>query len=166
MEEQKLEPEMQAEAKPDLTENLESREDFQSLIRGRYQKEYADHVSGLLAAALTEFNRYQDYLGLRRQAEALKERYPDFDLEKELQNDTFAALVDNRVDLQTAYEVVHRRELEREQEIRARSEAHPAENGLGSGSMATVTRPDPRSLTRKERRDLRRRAARGEEIVW
>ncbi len=166
MEEQKLEPEKQTEAKPDLTENLEPREEFQRLIHGRYQKEYAAQVAGLLAAQAEEIRRYQDYLGLRRQAEVLRDRYPGFDLEAELENHTFAALVENGVDLETAYEAVHRRALEREREARARSEAHPAENGLGGGSLAAVTRPDPRALTRKERRDLRRRAARGEEIVW
>lgn len=164
--EQKPELEKQTEQTPDLTERLEPAEDFQSLIHGRYQREYAEHVAGLLAAQADQIRRYQDYRKLRSEAEALRERYPDFDLDKELQNETFAALLENRVDLETAYEVVHRQALAREREVRARSEAHPAENGLGSASLATVTRPDPRALTRQERRSLRRRAARGEEIVW
>ncbi len=164
--EQKPELEEQTEQTPDLTERLEPAEDFQSLIRGKYRKEYAAQVAGLLAAQAAQIRRYQDYRKLREEAETLRQRYPDFDLDRELQDSTFAALVDNRVDLETAYEVVHRQALAREREAKARSAAHPAENGLGSASLATVTRPDPRALTRQERRSLRRRAARGEEIVW
>lgn len=165
MEEQKH-PEQTDEQKPELTEQLESREDFQSLIHGRYQKEYAAHVAGLLAAQAEQVRRYQAYRDLRAQAAALRERYPDFELDREMADKTFATLVDNGVSLEIAYEVVHREALDRERSARARSENHPVENGLGGDSLATVTRPDPRALTRAERRQLRRRAARGEEIVW
>ena len=66
----------------------------------------------------------------------------------------------------TAYEVIHRREREDCSRRLAENACRPQENGLGNASLATVSKPDPKALTRAERKLLRRRAARGEEIVW
>ena len=65
----------------------------------------------------------------------------------------------------TTYEVIHHRELRNRAARLAENAARPQENGTQAES-ASVSRPDPRNLTRAERRALRRRAARGEEIVW
>ena len=61
--------------------------------------------------------------------------------------------------------MVHRQELAGAAARRARMERHPLENGLDRGSVPAVLRTDPKALTPQERRQLRRRAARGEEIV-
>lgn len=151
---------------PALPEQAEVREDFQSLIRGKYREEYLNHVAALLAEQARQTQAYQRFRDLQAKAEALKQTYPDFDLRKELENPTFLRLIQNDVEPAAAYEVVHRQELAESAARKARMERHPMENGLDRGAAPAVLRADPRALTRQERKQLRRRAARGEEIVW
>ena len=146
-------------------EQTENREDFRSLIRGKYREDYLRHAASLLAEQAEQTNRYLAYRELKQKAEALRQTCPDFDLNRELEDPTFLRLIRNQVDPATAYEVVHRRELAKAAARRERAEQHPAENGLNRASAA-VLRADPRALTAQERKQLRRRAARGEEIVW
>ena len=146
-------------------ERTEQTESFQELIRGKYREDYLKALEEALRVQARETNRYLAYRELRAQAEALRAKRPDFDLERELENPAFARLLENGVDPETAFEVVHRREQADREARLAQNAARPLENGLGL-SQATVARPDPRQLTRQERRALRRRAARGEEIVW
>ena len=147
-------------------EQEESREGFQSLIRGKYREDYLRHAAALLAEQAEQTNRYLAYRELKQKAEALRETYPDFDLNRELENPAFLRLIRNGVDPADAYEVVHRRELAEAAARRERIERHPAENGLDCAVSPAVLRTDPRALTPQERKQLRRRAARGEEIVW
>ena len=154
-----------AAVKEPLEEQVEQTESFQELIRGKYREDFLQALGQALSAQAREANRYLAYRELMLQAKNLQARSPDFDLDRELENPAFARLLNNGVDLATAYEVVHHREQQDLEASLARNAARPQENGLGS-SLATVTKPDPRSLTRQERRALRRRAARGEEIVW
>ena len=173
---------MEEERKPEQTESAEAvsapsaapeqespgqpEEDFQSLIRGRCREDYLHWAAALLAEQAQQTNRYLAYRELRRQAETLKETYPDFDLNRELEDPTFLRLIRGRVDPATAYEVVHRRQLAEESARRERIRRHPVENGLTGGASPAVLQTDPRALSREERKQLRRRAARGEEIVW
>ena len=161
-EEKKLQPETEQTAPEEQTE---PKEDFQSLIRGRYRDAYLRHVAGLLAAQAEELRRDARAREIRRQALAFRAEHPDFDLNRELENPQFAALLRDGVELATAYAAIHRGETERAGAARMAGAAQPRENGLGSGAPA-VFRADPRSLSPQERRALRRRAARGEEIVW
>ena len=148
-----------------VAEIEEQTEDFQALIRGKYREDYLKAVSEALSAQARETNRYLAYRELLAQAQALRLRRPDFDLDRELEDPGFARLVNNGVDLATAFEVVHHRERQEQAASLARNASRPQENGLGCGSAA-VSRPDPKALTRAERKLLRRRAARGEEIIW
>lgn len=153
------------EARASLEERVEQRPSFQELIAGVYREDYLKAVSETMLAQARETARYLAYRELCFRAEAVKRDYPDFDLERELENPTFARLLEGGVDPKTAYEVVHHAALRRREERLAENAARPQENGLSTGS-ATVSKADPRTLTRQERRQLRRRAARGEEIVW
>ena len=162
-------PEGKPEGKPETAlprERVEQTESFQELIRGKYREDYLQALGEALAAQARETERYLAYRELRDRAEALKAEYPDFTLERELENPGFARLLNNGVDPKTAYEVVHHAELTGRDRQLARNAARPLENGLAGGSQAALTQPDPRQLTRAERRALRRRAARGEEIIW
>lgn len=150
----------------DIAEQAESREDFQSLIRGKYREEYLRHAAALLAEQAEQTNRYLAYRELQRQAEALRQSYPDFDLNRELEDPVFVRLIRNQVDLAAAYEVVHRRELAEAEARRERMRKHPPENGLSRAASPAILQADPRALSREERKQLRRRAAKGEEIVW
>lgn len=116
----------------------------------------------------------------QQQAEAARQFYPNLDLLKEMENPAFTRLLANDVDVQTAYEVVHRNEIMGgmmgfaahkaataiSNSIQANA-ARPSENGLGKQSAANVTRiMDPRQLTREQRKELRRQVHAGKKIVW
>ncbi|MBQ1409821.1 MAG: hypothetical protein IIY94_00885 [Oscillospiraceae bacterium] len=147
-------------------ERVEQTEHFQELIRGKYREDYLAALEDALSAQAREVNRYLAYRELMAQAETTKAKYPEFDLEKELEHPAFGRLLCSGVDPCTAYEVIHRREQECRNQRMAENACRPLENGLGNASLATVSKPDPRNLSRQERKLLRRRAARGEEIVW
>ena len=152
-------------AEQPLPEREEPDRDFQALIRGQYRESYLRHVAEVLAAQQAETERYAAYRELRREAAQLEREQPGFTLEKALDEPELARLLKAGVGLRTAWEVLHRGERERASAQRERALARPRENGLG-GNAAAVVRPDPRALSRDERRELRRRAARGEKIVW
>lgn len=111
-------------------------------------------------------------------AEALKVVYPSFDLKKELKNETFLGLIQNNIDLRSAYEVVHKDEIipaamqftaqQVEQKlansIRANG-ARPTENGIRSQSPAVV-KSDVTQLSKEDRREIARRVGRGEKISF
>ena len=164
MEEDKkpVQPENAAEA-PALEEQAEQKQSFQELIRGKYREDYLRQVEGLLQAQAEQTNRYLAYRELMHRAELAREKHPGFELEKELEDPTFARLIENGVDPGTAFEVVHKDDRAG---TAAEAAPRPRENGLGRTDAPAVFRADPRLLTREERRQLRRRAARGEEIVW
>jgi len=138
-------------------------------------------------AALTEFLeekwRVQDET--QRQSEALrqaegeklKERIPEFDLGTELKDPLFEALLRTGVPLETAYRAVHleelaakaaesaKEELQRRitEDIRIRGLRVP-ENGIYANCGVSLSR-DVSALSREQRADYARRAARGEKIT-
>ena len=108
--------------------------------------------------------------------EELKAVYPSFDLEVECENPQFVTLLKSGIPVQKAYEVLHmddlvadaRKEAARRSEervvqsIRANG-ARPGENGTSSQS-AFVVKDDVSKLSKKDRAEVIRRAARGEQI--
>ena len=119
---------------------------------------------------------------LSQQAEALKQRIPDFDLEKELFNpndDRFMKMTspEGGLDVETAYYALHHRELEpqamaygiqKAQEQMAQTlqanGRRPTEGAMSSGQAGNF-QIDPRRMSKAERADYIRRARMGEEIV-
>ena len=112
------------------------------------------------------------------QAEALRETVPDFDFSRESANEDFTRLLAAGLPVETAYEIVHRDELlesgmryaARETERRllgalSARVGRPGENALSSSGAALV-KSDPRSMTKAERREIARRAMRGEKITF
>ena len=111
-----------------------------------------------------------------QEAETVKGIYPGFDFAQEAQNEAFTRLLRSGVDVRTAYEVTHRDEIisgamqfaaQKSQEntvnnIRARG-MRPDEGGLGR-QPAGEGRLDASKLTREQRADIAKRAARGELI--
>lgn len=118
---------------------------------------------------------------LQRQSENCQRIYPGFDLRAELERpgtgERFFSLLKSGVDVQTAYEVVHKDELvagameytakavqqKTVNDIRARG-LRPAENGVSGGGSAITVKTDPRTFTRKDREEIARRVLRGERI--
>lgn len=122
----------------------------------------------------------QHLAGLVRQGEELKQIYPGFDLRAELNNPEFARLTSPGVgvNVRTAYEVVHRDAIQaaamqftaqKVQEKLSNSvqanAARPDEAGIGN-TPGMVTKTDPRTFTREDRAEIRRRVHAGEKIYF
>jgi hypothetical protein len=111
--------------------------------------------------------------------EQLKEIYPSFDFESELQeNENFGQLLKNGIDVRTAFEVCHRDEIlggamaytaqqvkqKVANDIQARGQ-RPSENGMNSQSSVGL-KFDINKTTKAEREEFERRALRGERITF
>ena len=118
------------------------------------------------------------YDSLSRQAQAMGQRYPDFDLQKELDNPVFLKLTGPRVGLsvEDAYMAVHHRELMEAVSRGVRQEAanairaggmRPTEHGIHAKAPSVVTF-DYKNATRSQREAFKKQifdaAARGEKI--
>lgn len=118
---------------------------------------------------------------LAQQADEAKKLYPGLDLGLEMQNPTFARLTSPGVgvDVRTAYEVVHREEMRgAEMQYAAQKSAERMANAIRSGSMRPVenglqgqqstgaVKADPKSLTKADREEIKRRVRLGEKITF
>ena len=113
-----------------------------------------------------------------REAEELKRMYPQFDLQSEIQDKRFLDLMGAGIDMRTIYETLHHDEIlpalmqqtakaaTKQQAAAARSgQMRPAENGMSSRPAAQTVK-DPAKMTKEERQEYARRAARGEIITF
>lgn len=112
------------------------------------------------------------------QAQKVKELYPSFDLATEIKNVDFQKMLQIGLPMEHAYQIIHFDELQNNaamvaaQNADAQAQARikqkasrPSENGTSSQSAAIV-RNDVKSLTRRERAEIARRVARGENISF
>lgn len=118
----------------------------------------------------------QQYNRWLREADGVKQRYPSFDLAAEVQNPQFLQLLRSGINLQTAFEVVHKDEIlpaamqyaSREAERKVANAVMAGQRRPAEGAMAnrapTLIKSDVRSLTRADRDEIERRVARGEKI--
>ena len=113
-----------------------------------------------------------------QQGEEAKKTYPDFDFKTEARDPEFMKMLKAGIPVQTAYEVKHMNTLltgaarvaaqQAEQQTVARIKdkaSRPAENGMSSQS-ASIIKSDVSSLTKADRAEIARRAARGERISF
>ena len=113
-----------------------------------------------------------------RQANAMKELYPNFDFKTEAQNRDFLGLLRSGLPVQKAYELMHMDEIKEaaarsaaqttgaQMEARIKSKAaRPSENGTSSQSAAIV-KNDVSHLSRADRAEIARRVQRGEKITF
>ena len=112
------------------------------------------------------------------EAEQVKSLYPSFDLNAEVKNPQFLSMLRAGVPVQHAYEVVHMDQIKAgvaamqakatEKQvvdgIRAKG-ARPQENGTASQG-AFIVKDDVSKLSKKDRAEIIRRAARGEHIEF
>lgn len=112
------------------------------------------------------------------EAKALQEKFPNFDLSVEVQNSDFLSLIERKVPMEQAYRLIHMDELMSDavqtatattekkvvDNLRAKG-ARPAENGTASHSAFTV-KDDVTKLTRADRAEIARQAARGKKIMF
>jgi len=105
--------------------------------------------------------------------------YPDFDLEAEaIENPQFVGLLRNGVDVKTAYEVIHIDDIKANTALQAGKQAEtnitntikakgqrPAEAGIAA-PPGVIIKNDVSKLTAADRKEIARRAARGEQITF
>lgn len=133
----------------------------------------------------TVSKQQQEWNEIVAQGEEVKQLYPDFNIETELDNPNFGRLLatfqrsgfPNAV--RTAYETVHRDEImggamryavsQTEQKISNSIQSgmrRPSENGTRQQSSSTVGNIDPSKLTKEQLLDIKMRAERGERITF
>lgn len=112
------------------------------------------------------------------EAEALKQKFPQFDLAAESQNPQFTNMLRHGTPLEVAYKAIHLDEIVTEamkttaqaaekrvvDNVRAKG-ARPVENGLSSASTFTV-KNDVTKLSKADRAEVALRALRGEVISF
>lgn len=113
-----------------------------------------------------------------QEAQAVKAKFPKFDLGAELRDPAFTAMLRAGTPVEHAYKVRHFDELLGDamqvttettekrvvDNVRARG-SRPAENGTTSQSSFTI-KDDVSKLTKKERAEIARRASRGDHITF
>lgn len=126
--------------------------------------------------AQTEANAQRLYAQWMQEGEQVKAVYSNFDLDTEMADPQFQALLRSGVNIKTAFEVLHKDELipaamqmtakavqqKLTNDIAARGR-RPAENGL-SGTASVPAKADVKKMSKQERAKLIERAARGERI--
>ena len=141
-------------------------ETFDSLIKGRYKRDFDQRVQSILrerfkagdaemerlrrenaglkeAARPSEEDMKQSFARLKAQAEQARSVYPGLDLRQELKNPVFTKLVMNGIDAKTAFEVAHRGEILRGGMQFA---AQRAAQQVASAVQANVSRPAENGL--------------------
>ncbi len=113
-----------------------------------------------------------------RQFQQAQKRFPQMNLVEEMKNPVFGRLIAAGFPVETAYEMVHLRELigramaqvarqtamEMTQALQSGS-LRPREGALGGPQGAVYVR-DPRYFTQQQREDYRNRAMRGERVIF
>ena len=120
----------------------------------------------------------QQVASWQQEADSLKQEFPSLDLNAEIQNPEFARLLQANVGVRTAYMAVHSNEIVSQAMAQSAKKAEervvnnirangqrPTENG-SSKQSAFVYKSDVNKLTKEDRREAVRRAARGEIISW
>ena len=146
-----------------------TREESRASDQARREAQQQEHTRRVQAGA----GRILE--GWLREGEQLRQLYPDFDLRREMANPQFSRLLQSRVDMQTAYEIVHKdtiipaamaysaNTVERKLSQNLLSTAaRPRENGSGGGGV--VLGSSVAQMSGKQIADLCRRVERGERI--
>ena len=147
----------------------------------RLQEEHDEMV------AREQQNQEQEYFRqhiakLAQQGEELKQMFPNFDFRREMENETFRRLTSPEVGISVAdaYFAIHRNELTPQlmgygmqraqmqmgQTLQAQ-QARPAEGAMrNQGQAAADVRINPKTMTRAERAEIKRRVRMGERVSF
>ena len=134
------------------------------------------------AANVEEQRLFQHYQKLAGQAEQLKQQFPEFDLQAELQNENFLRMTspEGGLSVEDAYFAVHHKELgpqmmaygmdrakqQMGQTLQAQRK-RPAEGAMrAQGQAAGTMHIDPRQLTRQEREEIKRQVRMGKRVSF
>lgn len=151
-----------------------------------YQTEQRNRQLEAQARERTEEDeRRAAFANIVQQSEAVKQMYPQFDLDAEMSNMEFLKMVmpysqgGLGIPVETAYFALHKDELQRgamqyavqrtatqiTDSIRSGA-TRPREAGLNSGTSVGNITVDPRNLSQAQREEIRKRVARGEKISF
>lgn len=121
-------------------------------------------------------NAEKVYAGWVKEAETVKTLYPGFDLVTELSNPEFGKLLGSGVGVKAAFQALHHDDImtgamqytaqtvaKKAADNIASRQQRPSEAGLGTGASALV-KSDVSKLTKADRAEIAKRAARGEKI--
>lgn len=141
-----------------------------SMENEKYRRERAEQEEEAEIDAL-----YSEWVD---QAEALREVFPNIDLEEECENETFVALLTNGLTVEQAYKAIHQDEIIESMMAEAAKHAkqetvnnvlakgtRPAENGLRARA-GSDSRIDPSAMTYEQIDEYIKRAKRGESISF
>jgi len=124
------------------------------------------------------YQRQQTINAWMQEAEAVKQQYPAFDLEQEMQNPRFGAMLHSGVPMLDAFHAMHFAEI---QNYTAQSAAQQAEAAVAANVRANGSRPvengtrqqssftvksDVHKLTKADRAEIAQRVRRGEKISF
>lgn len=123
------------------------------------------------------FARFQQH---QQQAAELQKTFPSFDLLAEMEDRTFTTMLNNGFSVEEAFYTVHRKELmQAGQQAAAKQaaesltasimagQARPSEGGLHKNPAVRTERiADPAKLTREQRKEVRKIAARGGKVAF
>jgi len=144
-----------------------------------------ERENAMLKAQQNRTAEQEEWDRILQQGNAVKEVYPEFDMDTEMLNPNFGRLLatlqksgfPNAV--QTAYESVHRDEImggamryavsQTKQKISNSIQSgmnRPSENGTQSMSAGTATGLDPSKLSKADIENIKMRASRGERITF
>lgn len=155
---------------------VEAYKNFKEIERQR------DEMAAREQQNIQEQRLREHYGNLSRQAEAMKQMYPDFDLQQELKNPQFFRMtsIEGGIPVEDAYFAIHHKELAPQmmaygmqrartqmgQTIQAQRQ-RPAEGAMRSQTQpAAEVRLDPRNLTRRERDEIRRQVHLGKRVTF
>lgn len=140
-------------------------------------KAQAENERRLRERAESELQADRQYATWLNDAAKLKEAFPNFDLETEIQNPQFMDMLQRGINVEHAYKVLHYDELMQGNVAQAMRESakatadtiaargnRPKEIG-GTGS-AIVYKTDVSKLSKEDREEIARRVARGETISF
>lgn len=149
-----------------------------SSARSEAEREAMDREAAERAEAERTAGRERIVSHWLSEAEALRERFPSFDLKSELNNASFRALIGNGIPLETAFLVAEKDALipaalhAAAKDAEARTAAalssgfgRPRE-GATAGGTAQVIKSDVTRFTKADRDEIVRRTAAGERIVF
>ena len=177
----------QLSAKLNEDDSMYEQEAFQRgmSVQDLKQLKALENENRMLKANNQRTAEQQEWDAIVSQGDATREVYPDFDLDVELQNPQFGRLLATMQKsgfpnaVQTAYEAVHRDEImggamryavaQTEQKISNSIQSgmrRPSENGTRQQSSSTIGNMDPSKLTRDQIAEIKRRAERGERVIF
>ena len=168
--------------------------EFEQLIKGKYKQQYDQRVQETLRKRLKNAKDAEDTLnGLAQKygitveeianlakpaqmpldIDEARRFYPGLNMAQEMKNPQFKRLLESGVDVRTAFEVVHRDQIipaamqaaarAVERKLTGAGVTRVAEGAMEKGSAAVV-KTDVSAMTRQDRLDIIRRAAKGEKI--